>query len=84
VYSLTNLLEKYAIQTVVEKGEGGAYLEGIIVMIEVLGIVLFAAGACLTMLRLPLPINVDLGEYRTIWMLGPVFMLVGGLLWWAS
>jgi hypothetical protein len=29
VYSLTNLLEKYAIQTVVEKGEGGSYLEGI-------------------------------------------------------
>jgi hypothetical protein len=53
-------------------------------MIEILGIVLFAAGVCLTILRLPLPINVDLGGYRTIWMLGPVFMLVGGLLWWAS
>jgi hypothetical protein len=51
---------------------------------EILGIVLFAVGVCLTILRLPLPINVDLGEYKAAWMLGPILMLVGGLLWWAS
>lgn len=51
---------------------------------EILGIVLFAVGVFLTILRLPLPINIDLGEYKSLWMLGPVLMLIGGLLWWPS
>ena len=50
---------------------------------EIFGIVLFAIGVCITLIRVPLPLNVDLSEIRSAWMAGPVLMVVGGVLWWA-
>lgn len=49
----------------------------------IFGIVLVFLGACLTLVRLPLPINRDLDEIRTVWWIGPIIMVIGGVIWWA-
>ena len=50
---------------------------------QIFGIILLAVGVCITLIRLPLPINIELGVIRSAWFTGPIFILVGGLLWWA-
>ena len=48
---------------------------------EILGIVLVVVGVCLTIIRLPLPLNLELGSIRSAWVIGPVLLIIGGLLW---
>ena len=50
---------------------------------EIFGIVLVALGVCLTLLRLPLPINLELSELKAAWVLGPIFIVIGALVWWS-
>lgn len=50
---------------------------------QIFGIVLVALGVCLTLLRLPLPINRELGEFKAAWVLGPMLIVIGALVWWA-
>jgi hypothetical protein len=51
--------------------------------LEIFGIILFAVGIFFILIRLPLPINIELGVIKSAWFIGPIFILVGGLLWWA-
>jgi hypothetical protein len=50
---------------------------------EIFGIVLVALGVCLTLLRLPLPINLELGAFKGAWVVGPMFIVIGALIWWS-
>jgi hypothetical protein len=50
---------------------------------EIFGIVLVALGVCFTILKLPLPLNLELGAFKGAWVIGPMFIVIGALMWWA-
>ena len=50
---------------------------------EIFGIVLVALGVCFTILKLPLPLNMEMGSFKGAWVIGPMFIVIGALVWWA-
>jgi len=52
-------------------------------IMETFGIVLMALGVCFCILKLPLPLNMEMGAFRGAWVVGPMFIVIGALIWWA-
>jgi len=50
---------------------------------EIFGIVILALGVCFCILKLPLPLNMEMGAFKGAWVIGPMFIVIGALVWWA-